>query len=845
MSGISGIRLIDILETATPREVNEFLRQLPEDKVSYELIQRNSKGVPPLHFAIEKADLEMTKLFLSFDAPISERVGDKTAEDYSKELVVKQPNEKRKRVYALIKSRGKWQINAHKGQVRLFSRCALLIESALDKIQAASQKSGVLFLGVTGEGKSTLINYLCGIDYHLAKTRVKKVESLNPEIVRTGSLPTSETIFPEVVPVLGESYVFVDLPGFEDTRSLAERICAAASTCMLSKKLNHIQAIPLVCSLSSFDTKMLPYRNAAQHMGAIISKNPETAENVILVVTKGGQSEDDLVEEVREKLQQLMVTEGWIGIADKHVMQDDPLWGKKCIRKTTEAILSRQDSIVIADVTTPQARDVLKNELNKLQKKARAAELFDFENDSLLKEFRDILQLFFYHYIEIRERHENSVGTLTQKIGAISEKQKEISQLEKEKTELENELKPFDLNPFQENISKIQVQLDQLKSNLATKANLQKRSEEEQKQFQSQLLLAEVAADPAITSARSRAQNAFNEALRALGVAGFLDNAKLDELRNLAAQLRQNAQGAQLASLRNEFPREVEGSIAAHSTFSSQLAQTITTRSTAIECCKAFVSSASTIHNGSVAVFNNAARAGSAARNAIDVYFRAATTGNEASIQFTESNISINQAILRRYPFVFNASEIQRENAAARVGQDNIRSNIQSGSIKIVDSNRTIDAAINAFNTAAQTLTEAEVRKAKASQEIRNNLQILSKSLQDCQGEIWNIVDQIKKQEVLLMGVHQRLKDSQAIYDTQKKLHLAQVADITRNISRLEKTVSALLIEQEKETEDISFSKLEIEVNQDLFAKIREIVVILDLRGQEIDRFLHLSSTNI
>lgn len=147
------------------QEAEHHLQKLlhaSEEDLSRELTCCSEIGKTPLHLAVEKCDFKMTEILLSFGAPIDPKLGN--VKEFAKEIMkIKDKDIEPKRIYALIKSKAKLQKkNAEPG---LLARSMKMIEPLLDSIKNAAQKNGVLFLGITGEGKSTLINYLSGVDY--------------------------------------------------------------------------------------------------------------------------------------------------------------------------------------------------------------------------------------------------------------------------------------------------------------------------------------------------------------------------------------------------------------------------------------------------------------------------------------------------------------------------------------------------------------------------------------------------------------------------------------------------------------------------------------------------------
>src|SRR5689334_14637109 len=109
---------------------------------------------------------------------------------------------------------------------QLANQVIKLIEDGKKAIDSQSITSEVvLFIGMTGSGKSTLINYLSGkqlesfsltggITYRL---RVKAPATELPGITIGHSTSISCTKYPVAYRPSGESYSYIDTPGFGDT----------------------------------------------------------------------------------------------------------------------------------------------------------------------------------------------------------------------------------------------------------------------------------------------------------------------------------------------------------------------------------------------------------------------------------------------------------------------------------------------------------------------------------------------------------------------------------------------------------------------------------------------------
>ncbi|MBA2649263.1 MAG: 50S ribosome-binding GTPase [Legionella sp.] len=476
-----------IQKGASVQAIDNYLKPIAQkfaDKLISELSTPDSRGMTPLHHAVQKGDLELVKLLLGFDASILAKMGNQTVEDFAMKLANERAESKgdenqatsHKQIYALIKSRGRWQAEVARVDGISLPRSIKAIEEAMDKVRGAEDKIGVLFFGLTGQGKSTLINFLLGVDYQIKKERglksvVPKGESA--ETARVGNSTTSETLFPQVISPKQGNYVFVDLPGFEDTRGTAEEICAAASIFMVTKQLRGIQSLLFICAWDSLaDTRLVPYRRAAENVGAMIALHPEAANNFVLVVTKPeGGDIPTTVEDVRERLEDLSKNEEWGDPAEKEMKREETRgdqWRKQCIRRTTKAILSRQNSIVVMDVTKPQAREKFDQVVATLSKSVQRPDQFDFANYSrFMTQFVLVIEQMIVHYNKLvreRKNQEEKIRGITSSINEIEQEHKnitdQIEKFDKQKSQ------PFTVESFDKQIAAEREKLVDLRRKL-------------------------------------------------------------------------------------------------------------------------------------------------------------------------------------------------------------------------------------------------------------------------------------------------------------------------------------------------------------------------------------------
>lgn len=111
-------------------------------------------------------------------------------------------------------------------------------KSNIDKIQG---KDVVLFLGNTQVGKSTLINYLLGVNYEDSDCELSVASGA--EYAKRGNGTNSETTHPELYTREGLNYYFCDTQGFSDSKGKEEPI---VSSILMEMVINAARSVKIV-----------------------------------------------------------------------------------------------------------------------------------------------------------------------------------------------------------------------------------------------------------------------------------------------------------------------------------------------------------------------------------------------------------------------------------------------------------------------------------------------------------------------------------------------------------------------------------------------------------------------
>jgi hypothetical protein len=159
------------------------------------------------------------------------------------------------------------------------------------------RKKIILFIGLTGTGKSTLAHFLAGnpklksikdhADYYITDGNEKVSEETT----------TSKTLFPELILDPESGNVMADCPGFSDTRSVSHDIAATIFTRELLKKAEKVK---IVIAASHHSVRKgvdrLAFPNLLNHAAEFLTSINKYRNSTALMITKvENTSEDDLI----------------------------------------------------------------------------------------------------------------------------------------------------------------------------------------------------------------------------------------------------------------------------------------------------------------------------------------------------------------------------------------------------------------------------------------------------------------------------------------------------------------------------------------------------------------------
>ena len=254
-------------------------------------------GKTLLHIAVENRRRTMLEFLLKYPVDLSSigSVG-KTAEELAFDLGYLEGG-------FLLRAQRKLEssVGAHIGY-RL-TRIRRILEKTLKSAEQVVDKDIVLFFGRPGVGKSTLVNYLVGATYRLARKGIRKYASLSSgkELSRVGHEFSSQTSIPQIGYSLNNNYAYCDLAGLGAQEDKEDEFCSILGPKLLANKSDSIKAVCLVVSLADLEVgngEVLI--NLASRLYSLVNGDMQLIQkSAYLIITKVNESlnSDDILNE--------------------------------------------------------------------------------------------------------------------------------------------------------------------------------------------------------------------------------------------------------------------------------------------------------------------------------------------------------------------------------------------------------------------------------------------------------------------------------------------------------------------------------------------------------------------
>lgn len=243
-----------------------------------------------LQSAIERGQLEEIECVLQEDVAVPENW----------EQLIPNNCGEREKITAMLHFYHAMQKHTLEDDYPVRATLALIAKGSEYLSQGGNFSEGILVLGQTRVGKSTLVNWLRGTEYEVRETDTGETElvprenSLKEKTV-TSAFLRSETTYPQLVYCEQENQkkaLFVDMPGFRDSRGVAHEIAAGVCTQMLSLHCTSWKALILVCEDANLyaPSGLADALQSFDMLGKIIKRDPDKINNLLFILNKSEKS---------------------------------------------------------------------------------------------------------------------------------------------------------------------------------------------------------------------------------------------------------------------------------------------------------------------------------------------------------------------------------------------------------------------------------------------------------------------------------------------------------------------------------------------------------------------------
>jgi len=191
------------------------------------------------------------------------------------------------------------------------------------------QNKSVMVLGLSGTGKSTLINYLNNIPLVCLKEKSKWVLDLQSpnltlqggfSIAKIGHRIYSQTFIPAGFTAKGEQFTYIDNPGFKDTHGLSAEIANGYFREQIISKVNDLKFL-LLLTHSDLNERGNQFRESIKAFSHFIGAFDDDdsgfdtrvlSKSIAIILTKvdnDGETDEKMKHDLRIKLQEILQDE--------------------------------------------------------------------------------------------------------------------------------------------------------------------------------------------------------------------------------------------------------------------------------------------------------------------------------------------------------------------------------------------------------------------------------------------------------------------------------------------------------------------------------------------------------
>ena len=272
-----------------------------------------------------------------------------------------------------------------------------ILKMPLNSFNIANLKNLVLVIGLTGEGKSTLVN--CLINKKLIKKRYEDIKNVididesencnhNAKIFHES---ISGTLLPEIFQY--NSFNYCDCPGFDDNRCLEEKLFASFSFNRLLNQCESVKGVIItIDSNSVIDCKAKNFRELIKILSNLF-KDEKILNSCIWVFTKPKNHNEDTI---LKKLRFFLNSE------KKYLLKNPQDKERQTLVNFIEFITNNPKKIVIGNVLASETRQKIENLLETFN---NSKDYFNLDFNEIYNEIYDALNIFLIKSEEILKYH--------------------------------------------------------------------------------------------------------------------------------------------------------------------------------------------------------------------------------------------------------------------------------------------------------------------------------------------------------------------------------------------------------------------------------------------------------